>query len=122
MVRIRHPRQLLCFATADEEEAWFLNREIDPSAELDVLVLVPKNQLGERTLDYPGCDVRALAFIPGELTISDWKLLMGIEGGNQMYARSMQLVLQKLGIDFSLEELRSAIDTANMTETQRQYA
>jgi len=106
----------------NNEEAWFLDREIDPSAKLDVIVLVPKNQLNERVPDYPGCDVRELALAPSELTVSDWKLLMGIEGGNQMYARSMQQVLGKLGSDFSLEELRSGIDAARMTDNQRQIA
>ncbi len=106
----------------DNEEDWFRERGIDSSAELDVIVLVPKNQLDDRTPDYPGCEVRELALAPSELTISDWKLLMGIEGGNQMYAKSMQQVLQGLGADFDLGELRSGIETARMSETQRQIA
>ncbi len=106
----------------DNEEAWFLDREIDPSAELDVIVLVPKSRLDDSTPDYSGCDVRELAIAPSELQIGDWKLLMGIGDGNQMYARSMQQVLQRLGSDFSLEELRSGIETARMTDNQRQFA
>jgi DNA helicase HerA-like ATPase len=84
--------------------------------------LVPSGQEDERRADYPGCTVETLAIGTAELSGEDWKLLMGIAGGEQMYARQMQRVLGDLRSEISLSTIRAGIEEAGLTANQKRMA
>lgn len=59
---------------------------------------------------------------PDELQLGDWKLLMGIAEGNQMYAKAMSLILGDMRDHVSLEALRDAIEASSLTANQKSTA
>jgi hypothetical protein len=59
---------------------------------------------------------------PGELSLGDWKLLMGLEGGEQMYAKAMTTIFRKLRGSVTLAALRAEIDSSSMSSSQKNFA
>jgi hypothetical protein len=95
---------------------------LPPQGVGDLVIVVPPRTLEQRKHDFPDHRVEPLYFGTGELQLSDWKLLMGIEGGNQMYARSMALVLRGLKGDLTLAKLRDAIAHSALNTAQKGFA
>lgn len=93
-----------------------------PGAIEDIVVLVPEALLVERRADFPELRVEPLVLGPSELNLNDWRLLMGLDGGEQMYARSMNNVFRKLRGDVSVESLRDAVEDSAMTKNQKTLA
>jgi hypothetical protein len=95
---------------------------VEPHALDDVRVLVPPDLLRLRSADFPGLDVRPLFLGTNELRMDDWKLLMGIEGGDQMYSRAMNGIFRELRGGISLESLEHAIRSSSLTLGQKKIA
>jgi DNA phosphorothioation-dependent restriction protein DptH len=93
-----------------------------PAPASDVQLLVPQGVMDERAREFPDLSITPLLFAPSELQLSDWKLLMGIASGEQMYAKSMARVMQQLRSDITLEQLRAAIDASDLTKQQQSIA
>lgn len=109
---------------SDDESSieWLRERGVEPATVDEVVVLVPSGQEDQRRADYPGCTVETLAIGTAELSGEDWKLLMGIAGGEQMYARQMQRVLGDLRSEISLSTIRAGIEEAGLTANQKRLA
>ena len=88
----------------------------------DVVVLVPEDLLADRSREFAGLTVAPLVLGPDELNLNDWRLLMGLEGGEQMYARAMNTLFRRLRNDVSIESLRGAIADSNMSQNQKNLA
>jgi hypothetical protein len=108
----------------DSEAVDALARDYDtsPRAVAEVVVLVPPDVLEERQREFPDLQVKPLLVGPHELTVDDWRLLMGLEGGEQMYARAMNTIFRQLRGTVTIESVRSAIDASRMNQAQKDLA
>jgi hypothetical protein len=93
-----------------------------PRALSDVLLLVPKDKVSLRQGEYPGLDVRPLAFSPGELQTSHWRFLMGAVGSQSLYLRQVNAVMRSLRGGITLSSLREGIEQSALPEHLRQLA
>lgn len=93
-----------------------------PRALPDVALLVPEAVQARRAEEFAGLPVHRLMLAPHELTLNDWKLLMGIEGGDQMYSKAMTTILRKIRGQISLETLRSEVQQSSMSAAQKNIA
>jgi DNA helicase HerA-like ATPase len=93
-----------------------------PQRVADVRVLVPEALLREREAEFPGVEVHPLLLSARELAIDDWKLLMGVEGGDQLYVKAMTNVFRSLRSRLSFDSLRDAIASGTLTQQQKTLA
>lgn len=93
-----------------------------PQAVSDMLVLVPEGKLEQRQKEFPNLDVRPILFETSELDLDDWKFLMGVAGGDQLYIRKMEQVFRKLRDKLTINALMQGIAGANMNATQFELA
>lgn len=93
-----------------------------PIAVDDVRVLVPPDLVGERAAEFPDLDVRPLFLGANELRLDDWKLLMGIEGGDQMYSKAMSGIFRELRNRITVGALDAAIERSDLSTSQKRIA
>lgn len=101
---------------------WLSRRGILPASVDDIVVLATARELEHRRAEYGNVPVEALMMSPSELTLADWKLLMGVEGGKQMYAKALAQVLRNLGDDFTTDDLRAGIEDTDLSRSQKGIA
>jgi DNA phosphorothioation-dependent restriction protein DptH len=108
----------------DPRAVELLRREysVEPTGVADVQVLVPEALLRERQAEFPGIEVRPLLLATRELAIDDWKLLMGVEGGDQLYVKAMTNLFRSLRSRLSLDSLRESIASGSLTQQQKTLA
>lgn len=94
----------------------------EPHGLTDVALLVPDAVQDRRAAEFSGLPVHRLMLAPGELTLNDWKLLMGIEGGDQMYSKAMTSILRKIRGGITLETLRDEVENSSMSAAQKNIA
>jgi hypothetical protein len=94
----------------------------DPQSLPDVRILTTEPLVEERKLEFPGLDVAPLLLAPTELGLNEWKLLMGLEGGEQMYSRSMNVIFRKLRGRLSLDSLREEVEESALSQAQKNLA
>ncbi|SHK89084.1 hypothetical protein SAMN02745216_04256 [Desulfatibacillum alkenivorans DSM 16219] len=93
-----------------------------PRALKDVLILTPRDKLEERREEFPGIEVRPIAFSASELKASHWKFLMGAIGSQSMYLRQINLLMRGLRDRLTLEALRSGIEESNLSDHLKELA
>jgi hypothetical protein len=108
----------------DPTSTELLRREYstEPAGISDVRVLVPEALLDERRAEFPGIEVSPLQLSTRELGIDDWKLLMGVEGGDQLYVKAMTNLFRSLRSRLSFDSLRDAIAVRTLTNQQKLLA
>jgi DNA helicase HerA-like ATPase len=94
----------------------------EPAGVDDVRILVPEPLLAKRRGEFPGLDVHPLVVSTGELTLADWKLLMGVEGGDQLYVKAMTTMFRRLRDNISLPSLREALDESTLSTASKAIA
>jgi hypothetical protein len=93
-----------------------------PSGLADVALLVPDALQAQRRLEFPRLPVHSLMLAPQELTLNDWKLLMGIEGSDQMYSKAMTAILRRSRASITLATMRAEITASSMSAAQKNIA
>jgi DNA phosphorothioation-dependent restriction protein DptH len=93
-----------------------------PSAVEDILVLTPSDKLMARQREFPRLTVQPIAFHPGELTIQDWRFLMGAVGNDSLYIREMNLVMRTLRDNITIDGLRKAVESSALSDSQKRLA
>jgi hypothetical protein len=88
----------------------------------DVQVLVPPALVADRSAEYPHLSVHPLQLAPQEIGLNDWQLLMGLTGGDQMYARAMNRLFATIRDNVTIDRLRAAVETSSLTQTQKSLA
>ena len=108
----------------DVHEVDILRRDYGaaPDALQDVRVLVPDALLAERRAEYPHLSVHPLRLASQEIGLNDWQLLMGLTGGDQMYARAMNRLFATIRDNVTIDRLRDAIAASSLTQTQKALA
>lgn len=86
----------------------------EPAALGDLVVLVPSSKLHERRAEYPGHSVEPITFASTELSVQDWKFLMGAIGSQSMYMRQINLLMRQLRSTLTLDALRDAVDHSGL--------
>lgn len=93
-----------------------------PLAIHDLLVLAPEDKVAARRREFPKIAVEPIAFHPSELTIQDWRFLMGAVGNDSLYIRQLNVVMRLLRDNITVESLRQGIETSDLSEAQRRLA
>jgi len=89
----------------------------------DIVLLVPKGKVSERKAQFPGIDVRPIAFKSSELGVRDWQFLLGAIGNDSMYIRQINSVMRKLRDNLSFDALRREVrNSAFLSHAQKTLA
>ncbi len=89
----------------------------------DVRVLVPAELIDERRSDYPDLPVEGLVMAPDELTVNDWRLLMGVQGGDQLYVKAMGTLFRSLRQELTVRSLkREVAASSSLSQAQKALA
>lgn len=92
-----------------------------PDALEDVLLLTSPDKIAERQAEFPSVQVEPIYFSSNELSIKDWRFLMGAMG-NQMYMKQINLIMRQLREQLTLEALQHEIENSALSETQKSIA
>jgi hypothetical protein len=93
-----------------------------PRALEDVVVLVPRAKVMERSAEYPGIKVLPVSFKASELKAAHWKFLMGAVGSQSMYIRQVSLIMKKLRGELTLGGLRDGIEDSGLSDHLKELA
>ena len=93
-----------------------------PQALKDILILTPKSKRERVQAENPGVSVLPIAFSSSELKAGHWKFLMGAVGSNNLYMKKINLLMRSLRDDLTLANLRQGIETAGLSEQQKNLA
>ena len=94
----------------------------NPEAIKDILLLTPVDKIEERKRQYPEIQIAPISFSSMELSIKDWKFLMGAMGNQAMYIQHMNMIMRRGRNNLNLNYIRKAIDSSGLSETQKEYA
>ncbi|MFJ4095259.1 ATP-binding protein [Kitasatospora sp. NPDC089913] len=94
----------------------------EPQALSDVLLLAPDDQVADRQRQFPGIDVRPLAFSSSELQASHWRFLMGAVGNQSTYIRQLTRIMRSNRNNLSLGVIRQGVADSGMPDHIKQLA
>lgn len=84
----------------------------------DVLLLTSADKLAARRAEFPSLCVEPIYFSSSELSIKDWRFLMGVTG-NQMYMKQANLIMRQLRDQITLPKLRTEIFESELNDSQK---
>jgi hypothetical protein len=93
-----------------------------PAAVDDVVVLTTADTVDQRRAEFPGVNVQPIAFASSELTVADWRFLMGATGNDSLYLKQVNEVMRAARRALSLTAIRQGIAGSQMTDSQRALA
>lgn len=93
-----------------------------PAALTDVLLLAPEDKVEARRQEYPDITVAPIAFSSQELSIKDWKFLMGAMGNQAMYIQHLNLIMRRGRNNLTLDLIRNGIQASGLSDFQKEYA
>lgn len=97
--------------------------QVNPNQVKDIVLLVPKDKVEQRRLEYPNIPVVPIAFNSRELGIKEWKFLMGANNNSALYLKQFNNVLRSIRDDLSLSNLERAIqETKLLSASQKELA
>ncbi len=94
----------------------------DPQALRDIVLLAPKDKLRERREEYPDIEIIPMAFASSELSIKDWKFLMGALGNQSLYMQQINLIMRKGRDSLTIDFIKQEIENSALSDTQKDYA
>ncbi|MGW7277012.1 methylation-associated defense system ATP-binding protein MAD8 [Streptomyces sp. NPDC054844] len=94
----------------------------EPACLEDVVLLVPEENIDERKEEFPGIEVRPLAFASSELKISHWRFLMGAVGNQATYLRQINRVIKENRRNLTLDAIRRGIDDSELADHLKKQA
>jgi hypothetical protein len=112
-------------APNDDADQVHLLREhygVEPAALGDVVMLVPGSQVVQRQAEYPGIEVRALAFGSAELQARHWRFLMGALGNQSTYIRQLNRIMRAVRSRLTLQAIRDGVDNSSLADSIKQRA
>ncbi len=108
---------------SDQEQIETLAQwEVQPAGLDDVLVLTTADTVDLRQREFPRATVEPIAFSSAELTIADWRFLMGATGNDSLYLKLVNEVMRKNRANLTLKAIQDGLVTAPMSETHRSLA
>jgi hypothetical protein len=95
----------------------------EPAPLADVRILAPPDVMEERVREYPDLGVDRLLLAPSELDVNDWKLLMGVQGGGQLYVKAMSSVFRSLRQNLTMDSLKREVKASrSLSQAQKGLA
>ncbi len=106
-----------------EEELRVLAQQYNarPDCLDDVLILTSADKVARRRMEFPSVQVQPILFSSNELSLKDWRFLMG-GVGNQMYVKQMNVIMRLLREQITLDALRDEISTSSLSDSQKTIA
>ena len=94
-----------------------------PTSVDDIVLLVPRAKMQDRKAQYPGIEVRPIAFNSSELSVKDWQFLLGAVGNDSMYIKQINSIMRSIRDRVSLEALRTEVrNSPLLTNNQKALA
>lgn len=93
-----------------------------PAALDDILVLTTRDMVEARRRDFPRATVAPIAFSSGELTVADWRFLMGATGNDSLYLKILNEIMRKRRDDLTLAAIQVSLAAAPLADSQRVLA
>jgi DNA phosphorothioation-dependent restriction protein DptH len=88
----------------------------------DLIVLTTADMVDRRRAEFPGVQVEPIKFRSGELTVADWRFLMGATGNDSLYLKLLNRVMQQARHDLTLDSIQQGLAAAQMSDSQRSLA
>jgi len=88
----------------------------------DVWVLTTADTVDLRRREFPRVNVAPIAFASAELTVADWRFMMGAAGSDALYLKLLNEVMRKTRHGVTLDAIRQGVAGAPLSETQRVLA
>ena len=89
----------------------------NPDKLKDVILLVPKAKILERMGENPGMEVLPISFSSNELSIMDWKFLMGAVNNQALYMKQINNLMRSIRHNITVKSLENAISNTNLLNT-----
>lgn len=83
----------------------------------DVILLVPKAKILERIAENSGMEVLPISFSSSELSIMDWKFLMGAVNNQALYMKHINSLMRGIRHNITVKTLENAIANTNLLNT-----
>lgn len=93
-----------------------------PAALEDLWVLTTADTVEQRRREFPHAEVAPIAFASAELTVADWRFMMGAAGSDALYLKLLNEVMRKTRDDVTLGAIRAGIASAPLSDSQRVLA
>jgi hypothetical protein len=87
----------------------------------DVVILTSADHVARRQLEFPSVHVAPILFNSRELSLRDWRFLMGAFG-QQMYMKQINLIMRQLRQNITLDALRSGLEASDLSDHQKNIA
>ncbi|HLG50419.1 MAG TPA: hypothetical protein VKY56_02150 [Chloroflexota bacterium] len=94
----------------------------EPGTIEDLLVLTTADTIEARRREFPGAEIEPIAFSSAELTVADWRFLMGASGNDALYLKLLNEVMRKSRSDLTLDSIRHGLASAPLSDGQRTLA
>lgn len=94
----------------------------EPKALGDVVILVPSDKVAERKLEFPGVEVRSLAFSSNELQAGHWRFLMGAVGSQSLYMKQINHIMRDLRQNLTLDRILAAVQNSHLPDNLKRLA
>lgn len=91
---------------------------IEPTSLDDVLILTTADTITARQREFPGVAVEPIAFASSELTVADWRFLMGATGNDALYLKLLNEVMRRERNNLTLETIRQGLAAAPLSDVQ----
>ena len=76
----------------------------------DVILLTPKDKIGERIAEYPSIKVLPIAFNSKELNVQDWMFLLGAMGNDSTYVKQLKAIMKEHRRNLTLDTINQSVD------------
>jgi DNA helicase HerA-like ATPase len=93
-----------------------------PAGLADIVVLTTSDTLEMRRREFPTARVEPNAFASSELTVADWRFLMGASANDALYLRLVDEVIRSARANLTLDAVEAGVQAAPMSDGQRQLA
>ncbi len=88
----------------------------------DVVVLTTADTIEMRREEFPDVRVEPIAFSSAELTVADWRFLMGATGNDALYLKLLNEVMRQHRAALTLPAIREGLGGAPLSDMQRVLA
>jgi DNA phosphorothioation-dependent restriction protein DptH len=88
----------------------------------DMLVLTTNDTIERRREEFPQATVEPITFSSTELTVADWRFLMGATSNDALYLKLLNEVMRRVRNNLTLQTIRDGITQAPLSDSQRLLA
>ena len=92
----------------------------EPGNIKDVVLLAPESQVETRKAEYPDIEVHGIGFDSSELSVNDWRFLLGAVGNDSTYIKELNQIMKACRQNISLSNIRNGVmESEHLSTSQR---